>query len=99
VVELVAGIVAQPEPPAADVVPAHREERPVRDREQRRPVRCDEILAVVPFSGDVRPEGTERVPEGGGPEDREDVAATRESRGDLGCRLDNLGWRTRNRAP
>ena len=54
---------------------------------------------MVPFPGDVRPEGAEGVPEGGGPEDREDVAAAREPRGDLGCRLDNLGWRTRNRAP
>ena len=48
VVELVAGPVAQPQPPAADVVPADREHRPVGDREQRRPERREDVLTVMP---------------------------------------------------
>ena len=53
VVELVAGPVAEPEAPAADVVPADREHRPVGDREQRRSERREDVLAVMPAARDV----------------------------------------------
>ena len=53
VVELVAGVVAQPEPPAADIVPADREHRSVRDGEQRRTERREDVVAVVPAARHV----------------------------------------------
>ena len=53
VVELVPGAVAEPEAPAADVVPADREHRAVGDGEERRPERREDVLAVVPAAGDV----------------------------------------------
>ena len=48
VVELVAPVVAEPEPPAADLVPADGEDGPVRDREERRAERREDVVAVVP---------------------------------------------------
>jgi len=83
VVELVAEGVAEPEAPAADVVPADREEGAVGDREHRRSRWRDEVLAVVPLAGDVPSVGAERVAEGGGPEEREHIAALAEPRRDL----------------
>ena len=77
VVELVALPVAQPEPPAADVVPADREDRPVRDGEDRRAERREDVVAVVPAAGDVAAGRAERVAVADGPVDREDVAAAR----------------------
>ena len=73
VVELVPEPVAQPEPVAADVVPADREERAVRDREDRRAERREDVLAVVPAV--VGATGAERVDERSRAVDREDVAA------------------------
>ena len=99
VVELVAAVVAQPEPPAADVVPADGEERPVRDGEERRPQRRDEVLAVVPLARDVGAERAEGVAERGGAEDGEHVAALREACGHLRGGAHDLGRRARDRAP
>jgi hypothetical protein len=48
VVELVSLPVAQPEPVAAEVVPADREDRAVGDREERRAERGEDVLAVMP---------------------------------------------------
>ncbi len=87
VVELVPRGVAEPEAPAADVVPADREERPVRDGEDGGAGRRDEVLAVVPLARDVGPEGAERVAERRRAEQREHVPAVAESRGDLRRRL------------
>ena len=75
VVELVSGMVAEPEPPAADVVPADREHRPVGDGEQRRPERGEDVLTVMPAALDVGAGCPERVSERHGAEGRKDVAA------------------------
>ena len=75
VVELVPGAVAEPEAPAADVVPADREDRAVRDREERCAERREDVLAVVPAARDVARGGAERVAERRRAVDREDVAA------------------------
>ena len=48
VVELVAGPIAEPEPEAADVVPADGEDRAVRDGEDRLAELAEDVLAVVP---------------------------------------------------
>ena len=54
VVELVSLPVAQPEPVAAEVVPADREDRAVGDREERRAERREDVLAVVPADTPAR---------------------------------------------
>ena len=84
VVELVPLPVAQPEPVAAAVVPADREDGAVGDREQRRSERREDVLAVVP--ADARARRSERVRERRRPVDREDVAARRERRRHVGGR-------------
>ena len=76
VVELVAVPVAEPEPVAADVVPADREDRAVGDGEDRRAERREDVLAVVPAGGGAA--GAEGVGERRRPVDREDVAAGRQ---------------------
>src|SRR5207248_1347179 len=53
VVETVAPAVAEPEAPAADPVPADREDGPVRHREHRTAERREEVVAVMPAAGDV----------------------------------------------
>ena len=75
VVVLVAVVVAQPEPPAADVVPADREHRAVRDGEQRRAERREDVVAVMPAARHVTAQRAVRVPVRRGAVDREDVAA------------------------
>ena len=62
-----------------------------RHREERRPERGEDVLAVVPVALDVAAVGAERVAERGGAVDREDVAAGRELGRDRGCRPDELG--------
>src|SRR4029453_11202224 len=81
VVELVAGGVLQPEPQAADVVPADRVDDAVGDGEERRPEGAEDVLAVVPAR--VRARGTEGVPVRGGPVDGEDISAGRQLREDV----------------
>ena len=77
VVEVVAGVVDEPEPPPADAVPADREDRSVGDRDDRRPERREQIVAVVPAAGHVRPLGTVGVAPVGARGDREEVARRR----------------------
>src|SRR5512132_1787466 len=59
VVELVPPAVAEPETPAADLVPADGEDGAVRDGENRSAERREDVVAVVP--GHVGPRGAERV--------------------------------------
>ena len=80
VVELVALGVDEPEPVPADLVPAHREDDAVGDREGGRAVRREDVVAVVPGRRAIRAEG---VDERRGAPDREDVAALAQRRGDL----------------
>ena len=54
VVELVALPVAQPKAVPAEVVPADREDRPVRDGEERGPERREDVLAVMPADARAR---------------------------------------------
>ena len=63
VVELVAAAVAQPEAPAADLVPADREDGAVRHGEQRGAERREQVLAVVPAAHHGRPWAPEGVAE------------------------------------
>ena len=78
VVELVPRAVAEPEPPAADLVPADGEDGAVRDGEDRRAERREDVVAVVP--GHVRARRAERVPVGRVAVHREDVPAGRQLR-------------------
>ena len=73
VVELVPLLVAQPQAPAADVVPADREDRAVGDGEDRRAERREDVVAVVPAAGDVAARRPEGVAVRRRPVDREDV--------------------------
>ena len=73
VVEVVADVIHEPESPPADPVPADREDRPVGDGDDRRPERGEEIVAVVPAAGDVRPLSTVGVAPGRARADREGV--------------------------
>ena len=66
VVEVVARVIHEPEPPAADSVPADREDRAVGDRDDRSPERSEEIVAVVPVAGNIRPLPAVRVAPVGG---------------------------------
>ena len=84
VVELVALPVAQPEPVAAEVVPADGEDGAVGDRQQRRAERREDVLAVMPADAGAR--AAEGVDERGRPVDGEDVAGGRERRRDVGRR-------------
>ena len=54
VVELVALPVTQPEPVAAEVVPADGEDGPVGDGEERGPERREDVLAVMPDDARAR---------------------------------------------
>ena len=78
VVEEVARAVAQPEPPAADVVPADREQHAVRDGHDRRAARREDVDAVVP--ADVAARGSPTVAERGVREDGKHVRAAGERR-------------------
>ena len=80
VVELVALGVAEPQPPAADLVPADRVDGAVCDGEQRRSERREDVLAVVPAADDVGARSAERVAERGRAENGEDEALARELR-------------------
>ena len=84
VVELVPLPVAQPEPVAAEVVPADREHGAVGDGEQRGSERREDVLAVMP--ADAGPGRAERVGERRRPVDREDVPLRGERRRDVGRR-------------
>ncbi len=98
VVEVVAAVVAQPQPVAADLDEAHGVDRPVRDREHRRSRWREDVLAVVPAPRDVRPRGAEAVAERHVvAEYREDVAAGREPRRDLGRGEHGPSWDRRAR--
>src|SRR5829696_9979774 len=91
VVELVALAVAEPEPVAAEVVPADREDRAVGDSEQRRTEWGEDVLTVVPAdTGARRAVG---VREGRRAVDREDVAFRRQRRRDVGRRDPEDGTR------
>ena len=48
VIELVPGLVAEPEPVAADVVPAYGEDRAVGDREEGLAELAEDVVAVMP---------------------------------------------------
>src|SRR5579859_2035686 len=78
VIELVAAIVAQPKPAAARTLPADGEHDAVRDREDGRAERREEVVTVVPAPGDVRPRSTERVAERDGAVHREHISALAE---------------------
>ena len=67
VVELVSRPVAEPEAPTADVVPADGEDGAVRDREERRPERGEDVLAVVPAALDVAAGAPNVSPNDAGP--------------------------------
>ena len=67
VVELVAGLVAEPEPVAADVVPPDGEDRPVGDGEQRCPELPEDVDAVVPAGRDVAAGAPNESPNDDGP--------------------------------
>ena len=78
VVELVSLLVEDPEPVAADLVPADREDRAVRDREERLAELAEDVVAVV--IGDVGAGGAVGVDVRSRPVDREDIAAGRQLR-------------------
>ena len=85
VVELVPGSIAEPEPEAADVVPADREDRPVGDGQDRLAELPEDVLAVVPArAGAGR---AERVDEADRAVDGEDVTARSELRVHAGRQL------------
>jgi hypothetical protein len=63
VVELVAGLVTQPEPVAADVVPADGEHGPVGDGKERLSDLSEDVDAVVPARRDVAARRAERIAE------------------------------------
>ncbi len=80
VVELVALPVPEPEPVAADLVPADREDGAVGDREQGLADLAEDVVAVMPAARDVAAGGAEGVRVRRGAVDREDIAAGRQSR-------------------
>src|SRR3954451_21793098 len=53
VVERVAPLVGQPQPPAAELVPAHEAQRSSCDRDERRTERREQVVAVMPAVVDV----------------------------------------------
>ena len=67
VVELVALRVAEPEPPAADLVPADRVHDAVCDGEQRCAERREDVLAVMPAADEIRPRRPKVSPNVAGP--------------------------------
>ena len=73
VVERVPLLVGQPEPPAAELVPAHEAQRPSRDRDDRRAERREQVVAVMPAVVDVVAARAVRVDVRGAAVDREDV--------------------------
>ena len=83
VVELVADAVSDPEAPAAELLPADAVDRAVRDGDDRRPERREDVVAVMPVAGDITAEGAVGVDEVGWPDDREDVVVQGERRCDL----------------
>src|SRR5262249_40916082 len=83
VVELVALAIAEPQAVAPEVVPADRVDGPVRDGQDRRPLRREDVLAVVPAARDVGPRSAERVPERDRSVDGEDVPLAGERRVDV----------------
>src|SRR5439155_2675485 len=83
VVELVGRVVAYPEPPAADLLPADAVDGPVGDGDDRGAELGKEIVAVVPLAGDVASRGAVRVAVARGADDGKDVGAATERRGDL----------------
>ena len=81
VIELIACVVADPEPPAAQLLPADPIDRPACDRNYRRAERREDVVAVMPISGDVASERTVGVAVLGPACDWEDVLAV----GERGC--------------
>jgi hypothetical protein len=75
VVEFVAEAVADPEPPAAEFLPADAVEGSVRDRDHGCAKRCKDVVAVVPVAGDVAAESAVGVDVVGLACDGEDVVA------------------------
>src|SRR3954451_23726965 len=75
VVELVALVVAQPEAPAADLVPPDGEHRAVGDCEERRAEGSKDVVAVMPAARHIAAKRAERVDERRRAVDREYVAA------------------------
>ena len=71
VVEEITGVIGEPETATAEPVPADREERPVGDGHDRRPVRGEDVDAVVP--GHVGARRAPRVGKRRRPGDGEDV--------------------------
>ena len=78
VVELVPLAVTEPEAVAAHVVPADREDRPVRAGKHRRPERGEDVVAVMPIPRHVTAEGAESIRKVVRPVHGEDVAAGRQ---------------------
>ncbi len=84
VVELVPEVVPQPEPVTTELDEADRVNDAVGDREERRAFAGEDVLSVMPAPGDPRSRSAEAVPERGGAEDGEHVAAGREPPRHLG---------------
>ena len=80
VVELVAYAVAYPEPPAAEALPADAVERAVRDGDDGRAERGEDVVAVVPVPGNVAAEPAVRVAVTRAGGDREHVVPEAERR-------------------
>ncbi len=78
VVELVGEPIAHPEAPAAEPPPADPVQGPVRDSDDRRSERREDVVAVMP--GDVAPGGAVAIAEGGRSGNREDVVLQAERR-------------------
>src|SRR5579862_4053304 len=53
VIELITAAITHPQTPAADLVPADAVDRPVRDGDDRRSERSEDVVAVVPSAGHV----------------------------------------------
>src|SRR5579862_3780136 len=80
VVELVAGAIADPEPPAAELLPADTVQRPGGHGDDRRSERGEDVVAVVPAAGNVAARRAVGVAERDGARDREVVWAAVERR-------------------
>ena len=75
VVELVAGVVPHPQPPAADLLPAHAVDRSARDGDDRDAERREDVVAVVPAAVHVAAGVAVCVDVAGGADDGEDEVA------------------------
>ena len=84
VVELVAAVVAQPQPPSADLLETDLEHDSVRHGEDRGAERREDVVAVVPAVRNVLAHVAEPVAVGGGAVDGKDVPVLAQGWLDLG---------------